>query len=308
MPAERQQGGLRVSGLPLLSPWCQLLQLHLLGAAVSCTPFNPRGERVGLGYERGVGKKHENCCSHYALGLNACKWLGFPSTAVANALVLLVKQNPTFLLLFIFGKWCIITFWTWGLVKSTDISFLSSYSGPFLFALYGKGLERFLLFPSPSLFLVQSFILNIQTFYRLPSFKTEFLFFPPLHKRILLADWVLSIANCGLFCLVSPASFIEGGPLSKSSLAPRRAQLCMKGVVLYQRNMSSCSSEGLNALRLLPFCFVKGAGLCCEIINPPIFSSVRLWQVGEQRPSWMHLLLCWNQLKVPIQVVSAQCS
>lgn len=29
-----------------------------------------------------------------------------------------------------------------------------------------------------------------------------FSFFSPLHKRILLADWVLSIANCRLFCLV----------------------------------------------------------------------------------------------------------
>lgn len=114
------------------------------------------GKRVDLVYDGGMGKKHENCCSHYTLGFHAHKWLIFPLTTVANALVFVSKTKATFLLLFIFGKWCIAGFWTGGLVQSTDISFLSGYSGPFLFALYGKGLERFLLFPSLPLFLVQS--------------------------------------------------------------------------------------------------------------------------------------------------------
>jgi len=134
-----------------------------------------------------------------------------------------------------------------------------------------------------------------------------FLFFPITQKNTF--SWLSSI-HCQLQTLLSccPASFMEWGPLSEYLLAPCWAQLCMQGVVLYPRNMESCGLEGLNALQFLPFCFVKEVGLCCEIINPPIFSLVQLRQVGEQRTSWMHLLLCWNQLKVPIQVVSAQYS
>lgn len=122
------------------------------------------------------------------------------------------KTKTTFLLLLIFGKWCITGFWSEGLVKSTDISFLSSCSGPFLFALYGKGLERFLLFPSPPLFLVQSwgFFLNIQTFYRLTSFKTLrffffFSFFPITQKNTF--SWLSSI-HCQLWTLLSCQSSI----------------------------------------------------------------------------------------------------
>lgn len=136
------------------------------------TPSQSRG--VDLEDDGGLGEKHENCCSHYTLGFHAHKCLIFSLDYCSKCSSFVSKTKTTFLLLLIFGKWCIMGFWSEGLIKSTDISFLSSSSGPFLFALYGKGLERFLLFPSPPLFLVQSwgFFLNIQTFYRLTSFKT----------------------------------------------------------------------------------------------------------------------------------------
>lgn len=138
----------------------------LCASCCSCTsseqlylppPFKTEGEKwVDSVDDGGIGKKHENCCSHYTLGFHAHKWLIFSLDYCSKCSSFVSKTKTTFLLLFIFGKWCIMGFWTRGLVKSTDISFLSSYSGPFLFALYGKGLERFLLFPSPPLFSVQS--------------------------------------------------------------------------------------------------------------------------------------------------------
>lgn len=115
------------------------------------------------------------------------------------------KTKTTFLFLFIFGKWCIMGFWTGGLVKSTDISFLSSYSGPFLFALCGKGLERFLLCPSLPLFSGQSFFsLIFSRFIASLLLKLRVSFFSPLFFFSIAQkntfSWLSSI-HCQLWTL-----------------------------------------------------------------------------------------------------------